>query len=276
MLDSRSEVAVGERFAFGANWKSFVRLMDDDRIASATSSLTQALATRDLVGKSFLDIGCGSGLFSLAALHLGATVHSFDFDPDSVAAAAALRRRYAEGSDWTVEQGSILDRTYAAGLGQFDIVYSWGVLHHTGDMWNALAAAADRVRPGGRLYVSIYNDQGFASRAWLRVKRRYNSSGRLGRSLLVALSGMYIYRRTPIKKLVRAVMPGRWPVRPIPRGMSRRHDLVDWVGGYPFEVARPEQIFRFARDRGFELLHLTTCGGGGGCNEFVFGRWTDD
>ncbi|WP_422770206.1 class I SAM-dependent methyltransferase [Plantactinospora sp. WMMC1484] len=276
MLDSRSEVAAGRRFGFGANWKSFVQVMDDDRIASATASLTRALAVPDLAGRSFLDIGCGSGLFSLAAHRLGATVHSFDFDPDSVAATTALRQRYAADGDWTVEQGSILDRAYAARLGHFDVVYSWGVLHHTGDMWKALAAAVDLTRPGGRLFVAIYNDQGPASRVWRWVKRRYNSSGRLGRMLLLGLSTMYLYRRVPLRKLLQLVMPRRFPPRPIRRGMSRSHDLVDWVGGYPFEVARPEQIFRFVRDRGFELTHLTTCGGDLGCNEFVFRRHGGD
>ncbi|MDG4786392.1 class I SAM-dependent methyltransferase [Micromonospora sp. WMMD1102] len=272
MLDSRSEVAAGQRFGFGANWKSFVQVMDDDRIASATASLTRALDVPDLAGRSFLDIGCGSGLFSLAAQRLGATVHSFDFDPDSVAATMALRQRYSPGADWVVEQGSILDRSYTASLGQFDVVYSWGVLHHTGNMWQALAAAVDLTRPGGRLFVSIYNDQGPASRVWRWVKRHYNSSGRLGRLLLLGLSTGYLYRRVPLRKLLQLVMPRQFPPRPIRRGMSRRHDLVDWVGGYPFEVARPEQIFRFFRDRGFELVELSTCGGDLGCNEFVFRR----
>jgi 2-polyprenyl-6-hydroxyphenyl methylase/3-demethylubiquinone-9 3-methyltransferase len=52
--------------------------------------------------------------------------------------------------------------------------------------------------------------------------------------------------------------------------MSTRHDLVDWVGGYPFEVAKPETVFGFLRDRGFELRHLKSCAGGLGCNEYVF------
>jgi 2-polyprenyl-6-hydroxyphenyl methylase/3-demethylubiquinone-9 3-methyltransferase len=290
VLDSKTEIRAGQRFAFGANWTSFVQLVDEDRIATATESLTQALGVDDLTGKSFLDIGCGSGLFSLAAHRLGARVHSFDFDPDSVAAAAALRQRFAPGGDWIIEPGSILDPAYTAGLGRFDIVYSWGVLHHTGRMWAALSAAVDLVAPGGRLYISIYNDQGFASRNWLRVKRRYNRSGRVGRFLLVGLSSMYLSRHWPLRRLIRALRPGQGPAQPAPdrgraqpvrgrakpaprtRGMSRRHDLVDWVGGYPFEVARPEEVFRFLRGRGFELRHLTTCGGGLGCNEYVFER----
>jgi len=276
MVDSLTEIRAGDRFAFGANWSSFIALVDEGRIDVVTRSLQQALGVDRLTGKSFVDIGCGSGLFSLAAHRLGAQVYSFDFDPDSVAATAALRRRFAPDSGWTVAAGSILDPATTAALGRFDVVYSWGVLHHTGQLWPALAATVDLVAPGGALFVSIYNDQGMASRQWRRVKRLYNRSGRLGRLLLVGLSALYLGRRRPLR-IVRAMLrPGRRPVRsaPVPRtrGMSRRHDLVDWVGGYPFEVAKPEEVFRFVHERGFDLRYLTTCGAGIGCNEYVFQR----
>jgi 2-polyprenyl-6-hydroxyphenyl methylase/3-demethylubiquinone-9 3-methyltransferase len=282
VLDSKTEIQAGQRFAFGTNWGSFVRLVDEDRIAAATASLVHALGAEQLTGRSFLDVGCGSGLFSLAAHRLGARVHSFDFDPDSVTAATALRRDFAPHADWAIEAGSVLDPAYLARLGRFDVVYSWGVLHHTGQLWPAIGAVTDLVAPGGRLFISVYNDQGRASRNWLRVKRRYNQSGRVGRKLLVGLSALYLGRHWPLRRLVRLVRPVRPATPPAPRtrGMSRRHDMVDWVGGYPFEVARPEEVFRFVAARGFELRYLTTCGGGLGCNEFVFqrmdGRRMDD
>jgi 2-polyprenyl-6-hydroxyphenyl methylase/3-demethylubiquinone-9 3-methyltransferase len=273
MTNNQAEIAVGARFAFGANWKSFVSLVDEPRIEAARRSLTKALGVTDLSGRTFLDIGCGSGLFSLAAHQLGAPrVHSFDFDPDSVATTAKLRRHYAAESSWVVEDGSILDEQYVAGLGSFDVVYSWGVLHHTGDLWRAVDAAARLVRPGGLLFISIYNDQGFESRMWRRVKRRYNASGRVTRGLLVAGSVAYLARHKPVSTVAR-VSRGR-PMRQArparARGMSAKHDLIDWVGGYPFEVAKPEEVFQRIRPAGFELRHMKTCGGGLGCNEYVF------
>lgn len=244
----------------------------------ATESLTRALDVSDLSERTFLDVGCGSGLFSLAACRLGARVRAFDFDADSVAAASAMRDRFAPDGAWSVERGSILDEDFVATLGRFDVVYSWGVLHHTGDMWRAMDLLPDLVAPGGRLYISIYNDQGFESRVWRAVKRRYNRSGPVARRALVLGSAAYLSRRRLAKRLLGpAVRPAPSPARaPRARGMSARHDLIDWVGGYPFEVAKPEAVFAFLRERGFELCYLKTCGGGLGCNEYVFQRPASD
>jgi 2-polyprenyl-3-methyl-5-hydroxy-6-metoxy-1,4-benzoquinol methylase len=134
-----TEVAQGNRFEFGANWALFLGLMNDERIDQAVESLKMMLGVSDLQGRRFLDAGSGSGLFSLAARKLGATVHSFDFDPASVACTKELKRRYfPDDGAWTIEEGSVLDQEYLLRLGQFDVVYSWGVLHHTGAMWQAL------------------------------------------------------------------------------------------------------------------------------------------
>ncbi|MDX2121208.1 MAG: class I SAM-dependent methyltransferase, partial [Gemmatimonadota bacterium] len=134
--------AAAPRFAFGRNWASFLRLLDEERIRAAEDSLRSLTGRDDLTGLRFLDIGSGSGLFSLAARRLGARVHSFDYDTDSVECTRELRRQYfAEDANWVVEQGSVLDPGYIASLGTHDVVYSWGVLHHTGAMWVAVAHA---------------------------------------------------------------------------------------------------------------------------------------
>jgi SAM-dependent methyltransferase len=262
----------GLRFGFGRNWLSFIELVDDARVESARESLLTGLSLPTLAGRTFLDVGCGSGLFSLAACQLGAQVRSFDYDQESVRAAAELRRRFAPAADWAIEAGSILDPRFVGGLGRSDIVYSWGVLHHTGDLWRALEATARLVAPGGLLFLSLYNDQGRSSMRWRSVKRRYNSSGPLTRALLVAGCGVWLGRHAPLRAVRQAMRGHRAGAQssPRPRGMSRRHDLVDWVGGYPFEVSRPGEVFAFLRRLGFELRHLKTAGGGLGCNEYVF------
>jgi SAM-dependent methyltransferase len=276
MIEDRKEILAGERFAFGSNWREFADLVDEKRIEAAINSLRGPLGADDLTGRTFLDVGCGSGLFSLAANRMGARVRSFDFDADSVAATIELRERFGATGEWVVTQGSILDEETVAALGRFDVVYSWGVLHHTGDLWRATENVARLVAPGGLLYISVYNDQGRESRMWRRVKRHYNRSGALARRLLVYGSAAYLGRGWPLKVLIGLLRGYGTPPRPPrARGMSVRHDLVDWVGGYPFEVAKPEEMFDFLRRRGFELRHLKTCAGGIGCNEYVLERRGD-
>jgi SAM-dependent methyltransferase len=243
-------------------------------VRAAAESLTELLGGASLEGRSFADVGSGSGLFSLAAARLGAArVHSLDFDARSVACTRELRERFgAGGCDWTVEQASVLDLPHLRALGSFDVVYCWGVVHHTGDMWTALGNVCELVSPGGLLLISIYNDQGRRSRVWRRVKRSYNRLPRLLRPLYVAaamapselrgLAGSLLHRRSYL---------AGWR-EPRERGMSKWRDMVDWVGGYPFEVATPDEVHDFIHARGFALERLRTQGAGLGCNEYVYRR----
>jgi 2-polyprenyl-3-methyl-5-hydroxy-6-metoxy-1,4-benzoquinol methylase len=264
------EVERGERFRFGANWQRFLSAVNDQRIAQAEQSLRLMLGITDLTGKRFLDLGCGSGLFSLAARRLGAEVRSFDYDPQSVACTATLKNRYFPGdSSWTVEEGSALDEKYVRGLGYFDYVYSWGVLHHTGAMETALGNARIPVKAGGYLYIAIYNDQGFKSKFWAAIKRAY-CRGPLGKFTITAIFVPYFTLQSVALSVLKYKNPWAYFTEyRSRRGMSIYHDWIDWLGGYPFEVAKPEQILRFYRSAGFALIDLITTNRMG-CNEFLF------
>lgn len=266
------EIQEGERFAFGKNWARFLTVLNEERITEAVRSLQSMLGVDSLAGRRFLDVGSGSGLFSLAAHRLGAEVHSFDYDGDSVGCTTELRRRYGSAERWTVEHGSVLDPAYLATLGTFDVVYSWGVLHHTGSMWDAIGNVLPLVAPEGRLFIAIYNDQGAWSSRWARIKRLY-CSGTAGRLLVSGAIIPYWVLRGLAADLVWLRNPAaRYTAYGKSRGMSVTHDWHDWLGGYPFEVAKPEEIFQFLRSRGFRLERMTTVGGSMGCNEFVARR----
>lgn len=270
------EVAAGERFEFGKNWQRFLSTLNNEQILAAEKSLKQMLEVNDLRGKRFLDIGCGSGLSSLVARRLGAIVYSFDYDPQSVACTTELKRRYfPDDQDWIVAEGSVLDIGYLRSLGQFDIVYSWGVLHHTGAMWQALENVVLPVAKNGQLFIAIYNDQGSWSVRWLKIKKRYNQLP----DPLKAPFAFIIMGSREVKTFMAALLTLKintylqdWTQYSRTRGMSRWYDLIDWIGGYPFEVAKPEKIFEFYRDRGFVLYKLKTSGGGLACNEYIFER----
>lgn len=259
------------RFEFGKNWKSFLKNLDDKKIMNSKLSLSNFLSLETLEGKSFIDVGSGSGLSSLSAMNLGATVFSFDYDNTSVECTKILKDRFFPNSKrWKIEQGSAIDVNYMKSLGTYDIVYSWGVLHHTGSLNEALREVDILVNKGGLLFLSIYNDQGTRSKVWKYIKFMYVKSPKILKLLIISLVYVRLWGPTTIKDFIKLKPFHTWKNLFKSRGMSPHYDLIDWAGGYPFEVRTPEEIIHFYLDKGYELKKLKTCRGGHGCNEFLF------
>ena len=259
------------RFRFGENWQSFIATVDQDRILAAEEGLLRLLPREAISGKNFLDIGCGSGLSALAACRLGArSVDAIDFDAQSVAAAEALLTKFAPRGAWSVRHGSVFDLAPDR-LGAYDIVYSWGVLHHTGDLWQAMARAADMTARGGRLAVALYRRTPLCG-FWRVEKRLYAGAGPASQRAVRAL-----YKTAfAAGLLATGRSPGRYAAQyRSARGMDWHHDAHDWLGGYPYELTDPASVEAFLRGRGFALErvieHKAAAGGlfGSHCDEYV-------
>ncbi len=272
--------ATVERYEFGRNWQRFLGGVDENRLEEARLSLQQWFGRDSFEGLRFADVGCGSGIFSLAAQRLGASVHSFDYDPDSVAATFKVKSRFAsEATTWSIERGSVLDSEYLERLGEFDLVYSWGVLHHTGDLWKALDLVSSLVRPGGALMMSLYNDGGRSAEVWGYVKRLYVTRPFL-RPLLAAAGFVRIWGPPFLRDLLRGRPLQTWREYGLRgtggRGMSAWTDFLDWMGGYPYEASKAGDVVMHMRTRGLRLEKLSTVTGSRGCNEFLFTRANED
>lgn len=242
--------AAGEvSFSFGQNWAQYVSAhFSEERVRVAQRHLTAFLELPSLAGKSFIDAGCGSGLSSLAAFDAGAArLLSFDCDPASVETTRRLRELRGNPENWTVAQGSVLDREFLRTLEPADIVYSWGVLHHTGSMWEAIENAATLLSDSDALfYIALYVTTP-KSDYWTEVKKRYNTASPARQRVMEV---RYAIRHLLLPELVR----GRNPVAFLRkyrerRGMEAFTDIRDWLGGYPYEHARIPEVMAFCRKK---------------------------
>lgn len=230
----------------------------------AAQSLQALLGRTDLGGATVLDVGCGSGIFAIAAHRIGAgRVLGVDINPRSIDASQQNLARLEPGAPVTFCHMSALDRPAMDALGQFDLVYAWGSLHHTGSLYAAIINTARLVAPGGTLVLAIYNRH-ITSPVWRCIKWLYNHVPGLVQRIIALVFAGVIYvaklavtRRNPLEK---------------ERGMDFWYDVIDWVGGYPYEYASPAEIEAFVQRLGFTLRTLVSAQVPTGCNEFVFER----
>lgn len=234
-------------FAFGENWRAYAELLTEDHITTAVTSLERLLSRDQLQGRRILDIGCGSGLTILSALRLGAThVDGIDIDPSSVSAAKAVLSRFSDNGSWRLEEYSVFELP-DKGFDKYDIVHSWGVLHHTGAMWKAIDIACSLVTPQGLLCIALYRKTPLCG-LWRVEKWIYANIPKWFQKLIrciykaVFIFGLFFSGRSPAKYFSNYIKA---------RGMDWHHDVHDWLGGYPYESVNPKELFKFFDERGF-------------------------
>ncbi len=270
------EVTAGRRFSFGRNWASFLKRLNQARIAEAENNLIEFLGEKSLAGRSFLDVGSGSGLSSLAARRLGATVTSFDYDGQSVACTEELRRRYLPDDPfWTIEQGSVLELGVSRGARPIRRRLLLGCpAPHGCDVAGDGQFKTDRKdRAGCCSSPSITTVANSAGRGWSE-----NAGTTRCRKYFAHFTPIYVWMPQELRSLAGAIRSGelRTYFRELTsassgRGMSWLHDVIDWVGGYPYEYASIGDIAEFYRRDGFEPVKIRE-NSSFGCHQLVFKR----
>jgi SAM-dependent methyltransferase len=260
------------QFDFGKNWDEFSRhALDGSKVAQAKEYFEILFEGIDLKGKSFLDIGFGQGLSLLIATELGAITTGVDINPTC---SEVLQRNATFYPDLDTDKikvtiGSILDDNVInqlkkpilnSGIG-YDIVHSWGVLHHTGNMKQAIINAASLVKPGGYFIIAIYNTH-WSSPLWKVIKRFYNYSPKWLQKLWISL----FY---PVIWFAKLIVTKKNPFNQ-DRGMDFFYNIIDWLGGYPYEYSSTKEINDFVEKLNFKSIRTIAAEVPTGCNQFVY------
>ena len=263
-------------FDFGENWSNYLHDVDDDRVSLAMKNINDALGDNFIRDKSFLDIGCGSGIHSLAALKLNAKyVKSFDINKKNIINTKKIISKFWEKNNYDVEVMNILEANdYSI---KYDIVYSWGVLHHTGEMNIAIKNSINYCKKNSILFIALY-EKTIYCKMWRMIKKFYNNTNRINQflllnfynilkifGLLITLKNPYLYVKNYRSN----------------RGMSFIYDQIDWIGGYPYESINKTELLKIIGSD-FKLLQYKRAKTGlfrsilgTGCSEYVFKKKFD-
>jgi SAM-dependent methyltransferase len=262
-----------KHFAFGKNWELYSRQINSSHIESSKKDLIGLIQLESLQGMSVLDIGSGSGVHSLSMMLLGCKdLVALDYDPDSVSTTNRVLSGKSFKGDFQVIQADILKHIPGIDGRTFDLVYSWGVLHHTGDMMKGIDRSISYVKPGALIALALYRKTLLCT-FWRIEKFLYSKSPKILQSLFQKTYEFVFGLGIKIKtgQSLRAYKLSYFQKR----GMDFSRDVHDWLGGYPYESIDPRYLIQYMEQRGFTLLNSHISKKqigilGSGCDEFLF------
>jgi len=107
------------------------------------------LAPANLAGKKALDVGCGQGRWAYGLKKIGCDVLGIDTSPSAI----ELARKWGLNA----KVMNLFEISNAGLAGQFDLVWCWGVIHHTADPERAFRSVVDAARRGGLIHCYVYS-----------------------------------------------------------------------------------------------------------------------
>jgi SAM-dependent methyltransferase len=133
--------------------------------------LDELQMTREQIrGKRVLDAGCGQGRWSYGFIKLGATVRGIDTSVSAIKYANEHLKRTTPPARFCVL--NVLDERQLSKVfnnAEFDIIWCWGVLHHTGDPEKGFDNLVKLLKPGGTIHLYLYGKKSFVNKFWRRV-----------------------------------------------------------------------------------------------------------
>jgi 2-polyprenyl-6-hydroxyphenyl methylase/3-demethylubiquinone-9 3-methyltransferase len=262
-----------KHFAFGKNWDLYSRQINPQHVENSKKDLIGLIQFESLEGMTVLDIGSGSGIHSLSMMLLGCRdLVSLDYDSDSVSTTKRILSDKIFKGDFQVIQADILKHIPELDGRTFDLVYSWGVLHHTGDMMKGIDRSIGYVKPGGLIALALYRKTLFCS-IWRIEKLVYSKSPKFLQNLIQKFYELVFALQTYLKtgKTFGSYKRGYLQKR----GMEFSSDVHDWLGGYPYESIDPKYLIKYMEQLGFTMLNSHIAKKqigilGSGCDEFLF------
>ncbi len=194
----------------------------------------------EVKGKTVLDAGCGTGVFSIIFARNGAAkVTGIDISPGSLGTARGLKEKFGLANA-EFQQQDMLHLSFRDA--SFDIVWAWGTVHHTTDPLGAITELIRVLKPGGSLFLAIYKQ---TSVTWIHeiIRKTMIRTPRWSWNVL-AKAGAFML--TPVVFLFKRRQKSR-------KGEKLSELILDWYFVPIRHYYTPEEIRVFLERKKFRI-----------------------